>query len=68
MTADPITREDLEAELRSVAGATGSPERPVQSRAKAIGILLGVVVLAVAFLAGRRMGEQRSTVVEVHRI
>ncbi len=63
-----ITRDDLEAELRSTIG---SEERlPAGRRSPMIvaGVVAAVTVVAVAWLVGRRAGLRRSTVVEVRRI
>jgi len=63
-----ITRDDLEAELRSTIG---SDERlPAGRRTPMVvaGVVAVVTVVAVAWLVGRRAGVCRSTVVEVRRI
>ena len=67
MDEDRITRDDLEAELRAVVG---DPEGPVAGRRPALVVVAAVavgVVVAVAYMVGRRAGRLRSTVVEVRR-
>ena len=67
MDEDRITRDDLEAELRAVVG---DPEGPVASRRLTLVVVAAVtvgVVVAVAYMVGRRAGRLRSTVVEVRR-
>ncbi|MBT3246823.1 MAG: hypothetical protein HN979_10070 [Actinobacteria bacterium] len=64
----PVTREDLEAELRRTVGGAGEK---VESRK--VGIVAGVAIaggiaLLAAYLIGRRIGRIRSTVVEIRRI
>ena len=67
MDEDRITRDDLEAELRAVVG---DPEGPVAGRRPILVVVAAVtvgVVVAVAYMVGRRAGRLRSTVVEVRR-
>ena len=68
MTGDPITREDLEAELRATVGDPDGTVAAARPRLAAAGIAVGVVVVVAVYLAGRRAGRLRSTVVEVRRI
>lgn len=67
-TGDRITREDLEAELRATVGDPDGAVAAARPRLAAVGIAVGVVVVAAVYLAGRRAGRRRSTVVEVRRI
>ena len=67
MDEDRITRDDLEAELRAVVG---DPEGPVAGRRTTLVVVAAVtvgVLVAVAYMVGRRTGRLRSTVVEVRR-
>ena len=67
MDEDRITRDDLEAELRTVVG---DPEGPVAGRRPTLVVVAAFtvgVVVAVAYMVGRRAGRLRSTVVEVRR-
>ena len=68
MTGDPITREDLEAELRATVGDPDGTVAAARPRRVAAGVAVGVVVVVAVYLAGRRSGRLRSTVVEVRRI
>ena len=68
MTGGPITREDLEAELRATVGDPDGTVATARPRLAAAGVAIGVVVVAAVYLAGRRAGRLRSTVVEVRRI
>jgi len=64
----PITRDDIEARFRELNGDVTSEVVSVRSQAITIVAGVAVVVIAVAFLIGRRGGRKRSTVVEVRRI
>ena len=67
MDEDRITRDDLEAELRAMVD---DPEGPVAGRRPTLVVVAAVtvgVVVAVAYMVGRRAGRLRSTVVEVRR-
>ncbi len=71
MTAQPagrITRDDLEAKLRELEGGVEETKDSAQSTLVTVGAVLLVVVIAIAFLSGRREGKKRTTVVEVRRI
>jgi hypothetical protein len=64
----PITRDDLEAGLRSVAGEV---QQKAESRAKKmVPVAIGgaLIVLFVAYRLGKRVGTTKSTVVEIRRI
>jgi len=63
-----ITREDVEARFRAIQGEVGSELESARPRLVTIGAATLVVVVAMAFLAGRRRGRRRSAVIEVRRI
>jgi hypothetical protein len=64
----PITRADLEAKFDELRGAA----EPGAEKARGIGIAAviagGVLLVAVAYLLGRRRGRKRRTIVEVRRV
>jgi hypothetical protein len=64
----PITRDDIEARFRELNGDVGSEVEAVRPQLLTVGAAIGVAVIAIAFLAGRRRGRKRSAVVEVRRI
>jgi hypothetical protein len=66
--AGRITRDDLERKFRELEGEVTESKEKVASTVLAIGAGVLVVVVAVAFLMGRRRGKKRTTVVEVRRI
>jgi hypothetical protein len=63
-----VTRDDIEAKLREIRGLTDTTTEVAQEAAKPVLVILGVGVVVVAFLLGRRRGRKRSTIVEVRRI
>lgn len=65
---DPITRDDLESKLRELQGGVTETKESARSTLITIGAVVAVGVIAIAFLAGRRKGKRRTTVVEVRRI
>lgn len=64
----PITRDHLEAKLRELEGGVSDTKESAASMLVTVGAVLAVGVIAIAFLAGRRKGRKRTTVVEVRRI
>jgi hypothetical protein len=64
----PITRADLEAKFDELRGAA----EPGAEKARGIGIAAviagGILLVAVAYLLGRRRGRKRRTIVEVRRV
>ena len=63
-----ITREDLEAKLREIHGEVNKAVDSAKPAISAIAVAVGVTVIAVSFLIGRRMGRKKNTVVEIRRI
>ena len=66
--ARPIDRGQIEAKLRELQGGVSETRESATSMLITVGAVVAVGVLAVAFLAGRRKGKKRTTVVEVRRI
>ncbi|MEX1007524.1 MAG: hypothetical protein WD271_06730 [Acidimicrobiia bacterium] len=63
-----VTRADIEAKLQEIRGLTDTTTEVARGAAKPALVILGVGVVVVAFLVGRRRGRKRSTIVEVRRI
>ena len=63
-----ITRADLEARFRELNGEVATEIESARFKLLAVGAAAAVVVLAIAYMAGRRRGRSRSAVVEVRRI
>jgi hypothetical protein len=66
--ANPIQRGDLEAKFRELQGEVTETTESAKSTLLTVGAVIAVGVIAIAFLAGRRKGKKRTTVVEVRRI
>ena len=64
----PITRDDLRAAYAQVVGEGEASARAEAPRALAVVGAVGLTLLALAFLAGRRRGRSRSAVVEIRRL
>jgi len=64
----PITRDDLEGKFRELQGGVTETRESATSVLITVGAVIVVGVVAFAFLAGRRRGRRRTTVVEVRRI
>jgi hypothetical protein len=63
-----ITREDLQAAYAQVMGEGEASVRAAAPRGLAIGGAIAILIIAFAFLAGRRRGRSRSAVVEIRRL
>jgi hypothetical protein len=63
-----ITRDDIEARFRELNGDVGAEVGAAKPQLLTVGVTIAVVVVTIAFLAGRRRGRKRSAVVEVRRI
>lgn len=67
MTAERVSREDIEKKLRALQGDVQGKVDNRRSSLFAIAGGVGVALVIVFFLLGRRSGRRRSTVVEVRR-
>jgi hypothetical protein len=63
-----ITRDDIEAKFRELTGEVTEEVESTRSQVVTVALAVGVGLVAVVFLIGRRNGRRRSTVVEVRRI
>ena len=63
-----ITREDLQAAYAQVMGEGEATVRAAAPRGLAVGGAIAILIIALAFLAGRRRGKSRSAVVELRRL
>ncbi len=64
----PITREDLDAGLRSMVGEVEQQAAETGRRLLPVAIGGGILLLVIAYLIGKRVGTTKSTVVEIRRI
>ncbi len=65
---DKITRDDLEAKFRELKDDVDEGAETAKSYAMAAAVGAGVLIFVVAFVAGRKRGVKKSTVVEIRRI
>jgi hypothetical protein len=68
VAAKRITRDDIEAKLREVAGDVDSGVESVKPKLITAGVAAAVLALLVAYLLGRKGGRHRSAVVEIRRL
>ncbi|CAB4542031.1 unannotated protein [freshwater metagenome] len=63
-----ISREDIEAKLRALQGDVQGKVEDRKSSVMVVAGGIGVILVIVFFLLGRRSGKRRSTVVEIRRV
>jgi hypothetical protein len=63
-----ISREDIEAKLRALQGDVQGKVEDRKSTVMVVAGGIGVMLVIVFFLLGRRSGKRRSTVVEIRRV
>ena len=61
------SRDDIERKAQELIGAVDQTKESVQNKA-IIGALIVALVVAAAFIIGRRRGGRNKTVVEVYRV
>jgi hypothetical protein len=66
-TSGPIGRADIEAKLRELQGEVEIIGEEAKSYAITVVAVVGVAIVAVAFVLGRRRGRRNRTIVEVRR-
>jgi hypothetical protein len=67
-SGERITRDQIEAKFRELTGDVSGEVESVRPQILTVGLAVGVTLLAVVFLVGRRAGKRKSTVVEVRRL
>lgn len=67
MSPARITRDDLEAKLRQVAGELDDTVEDAKPKILTGAVAAGIVLVLLAYLLGRRGGRKRSAVVEIRR-
>lgn len=63
-----ITRDDIEHKVREIEAALHGGVDRAKPQLLASGIFLTLLIIAVAYLFGRKVGTRRSALVEVKRI
>jgi hypothetical protein len=64
----PITRADLEAKFEELRGTAAPGAHKARGAGLVVLLVGGVLLLAAAYIIGRRKGRQRRTIVEVRRV
>jgi hypothetical protein len=62
-----VTKDDLEAKAQEIVGAIDETRESAQNTAVLAGVAVAVLI-AVAFLIGRRRGSRSKTLVEIYRV
>jgi hypothetical protein len=62
-----IGRDDIEAKFRELQGEVEVVSEEAKSYAIVMAVAVGVAVVAVAFVIGRRRGRRNRTIIEVRR-
>lgn len=68
MTAERITRSDIEGKLREIRGGVETAFGVAKPVGMAVVVVAAVAVIGVAYFLGRRGGKKRRTVVEIRRV
>jgi hypothetical protein len=63
-----ISRDDIEDKFRELFEGARGEAASAKNTIVSVGIVIGVILLLVAFLLGRRGGKKRSTIVEIRRV
>ncbi len=66
--SDRITRDDIEAKLREIAGQADDRIDAARPAVVTAAVAAVAVVAVVAYLVGRRRGRRRAAVVEIRRL
>lgn len=64
----PITRDDLEGKFRELFEGARGEAASAKNTIVSVGVVVGIILLLIAFLLGRRGGKKRTTVVEIRRV
>lgn len=64
----PVARADIEAKLRQITDEVGRTAEAAKPNLMAIAAAVAAGLVALAFLAGKRRGKRKATVVEIRRV
>jgi hypothetical protein len=67
VSTERITPDDLKGKLEEIQGEATQQVESAKNQILAAGVLIGLLLLIVAFLLGRRGGKRASAVIEVRR-
>jgi hypothetical protein len=68
LTDRQVTRADIEAKLAEIKGEVDDTGERAKVPAMAIGAVVVVAIVGVAYFLGRRAAKKKTTVVEVRRL
>jgi hypothetical protein len=68
MTAERISREDIESKFRELQGEVEDVTDDVRSYAATVGAVAVALAVLLAFFLGRVRGKRTRTVVEIRRL
>jgi len=68
MTAERVSRDDIESKFRELQGEVDIVGDDIRSYAATVGAVVVVVVVVAAFWLGRRRGKKTRTIVEIRRV
>lgn len=63
-----ITRDDLEAKFREIKGDVDQRTKAAKDTLMPLAIFGGLLMLLLVYIAGKRVGKKKSTIVEIRRI
>jgi hypothetical protein len=63
-----ISRDDIQAKLEELRGEVDEGVEAARNVTKVVAVVAVGVIVAAAFLYGRRRGRKRQTVVEIRRV
>jgi len=67
-TQQRITREDLEAKFRETQSNLQGKLDDKKQTMVSIGVVVGVVLLLLFFMVGKRSGRKKTTFVDIRRV
>ncbi|MGD9702617.1 MAG: hypothetical protein AB7Q42_07595 [Acidimicrobiia bacterium] len=68
MSQTRISRDDLEAKLSALQGGFETKVADRKKTIMAVGAGIGVAIVILFFLLGRRSGKKKTTIVEIRRV
>ncbi|HEY5876195.1 MAG TPA: hypothetical protein VIT64_12885 [Ilumatobacteraceae bacterium] len=68
MTKNQISRDDIEAKLSNLQTGFGRKIADRKKTLMTVGAGVGLAVVIVFFLLGRRTGAKKTTIVEIRRV
>ncbi len=67
-TSGRITRDEIETKIRQLQGHVDETAEAAKGPALIVGAGVGLFLLVVSFLLGKRRGRKKTTTVEIRRV